>query len=312
VDEKRQAQAMSILNITYLVGIAFGPFVGGLANDTFSGDLPVGSAERYVPSFFVAAACFAVAAVVAYFVAPTREVTHPHPEPQDHHAEALGEGGPAAAHTPTFSLAAVRKAVRVVPMLLLLGFITFLGIGLIAPYVKLFAMKRYSISESTFGTLLLYPALLIAALAVPLGKLSDTWGKARSIHWGMGVCALSLWLILLIEREWAVIVLGSLLGIGFVLAFPAYMAYIADTAGPRERGGMIGAFRMAQGFGAMLGTYLSPLLYKLDEEHLTLFIVAGALLSVAFVLSVFYVRERPPAGTAESPPPPPPAAPAAV
>ncbi len=30
-------------------------------------------------------------------------------------------------------------------------------------------MKRYEISESTFGTLLLYPALLIAAIAVPWG-----------------------------------------------------------------------------------------------------------------------------------------------
>ena len=298
VDEKRQAQAMSLLNITYLVGIAFGPFVGGLVNDTFSHGLDVGDPARYVPSFFVAAGCFATAAVLAYFVAPRRAEQHPHP-PTDHQGEALGEGGPAAAHEATFSLAAIRRALQAVPMLMALGFVTFLAIGLIAPYVKLFAMKRFDISESTFGTLLLYPALLIAAVAVPLGRLTDLWGKARSIHGGMGVCALSLWVILLIKHEWVVVALGSLLGIGFMLAFPAYMAYIADVAGRRERGGMIGAVRMAQGFGAMLGTYLSAPLYNLDAEHLTLFVVAAALLSTSFLLSIFYIRERPtlPPGT---------------
>lgn len=292
VDEKRQAQAMSILNITYLLGIAFAPFVGGLVNDTWGQGLSERDPARYTPSFFVAAACFAAAALLAYFVAPRRS-EHPHDAPHDHRQEVLGEEGPAAAHTSTFSLDAVRRAFQTVPMLMLLGFLTFLGIGLIAPYAKLFAMKRYVISESTFGTLLLYPALLIAAVAVPLGRLTDRWGKARSIRGGMGVCALSLWFILFIKSEWAVVVLGSLLGIGFVLAFPAYMAYIADQSGPRERGGMIGAVRMAQGIGAMLGTYISPILYKLDEEHLILFCVAAAFLTLAFGLSLLYIRERP-------------------
>ena len=291
VPEKRQAQAMSLLNITYLVGIAFGPFVGGLANDTFSHGLDVRDPARYVPSFFVAAACFATAAVLAYFVAP-RRAEHHYPYIEDHHEEALGEGGAAAAHTPTFSLDAVRKALRTVPMLMLLGFITFFGIGLIAPYGKLFAMKRYGISESEFGTLLLYPALLLAALAVPLGRFTDIWGKSRSIQGGMGLCALALWLILLIKSKWVVVGLGSLLGIGFVLAFPAYMAYIADLSGPRERGGMIGAVRMAQGIGALLGAALSAPLYNLDAEHLILFSVAAALLTLGFVLSFVYIRDR--------------------
>jgi DHA1 family multidrug resistance protein-like MFS transporter len=215
----------------------------------------------------------------------------------DHQAEVLGEAGAAAAHdpdehAPAFSLDAIRKAMRTVPMLMVLGFITFLGIGLIAPYVKLFAMKRFEISESTFGTLLLYPALLIAALAVPLGRLSDVWGKSRSIRAGMGMCALSLWAILLIRSEWVVVVLGSLLGIGFVLAFPAYMAYISDQSGPRERGGMIGAVRMAQGVGALLGAALSAPLYKLDPEHLILFCTAAGLLTLGFVLSLLTIRER--------------------
>lgn len=305
VPADRQAQAMSALNITYFVGIAFGPFVGGIVNDTFSNHLPKNDPARYVPSFFLAAACFGTAAIVAYFVAPRRGESHLQEDPRNtaiHEREALGEAGAAASHDPhesTFSLVSLRTALRRVPALMGLAFLTFLAIGLIAPYIKLFAMERYlhdvpeTDRETVFGTLLLAPALLVAALAIPLGHLTDRWGKSRSIIGGMGICALSLWVMLLIPSKWAVVTLGSLMGIGFVLAFPAYMAYIADVAGAHERGGMIGAVRMTQGIGALVGTMLSAPLFKIDRHHLTLFIVAGALLTLGFLLSLLYVRERP-------------------
>jgi MFS family permease len=190
VPDNKQAQAMSALNITYFVGIALGPFVGGYVNDTWGQGLKASDPARYVPSFFVAAACFALAALIAYFVAPRQAAPAP-PPPVDHGAEVLGEAGPAAAHDThgeAASLAGVRRALQLVPALMALGFLTFLAIGLIAPYVKLFAMKRFDISESAFGTLLLYPALLIAAAAVPMGHVTDRWGKSRSI-WAEWPCA---------------------------------------------------------------------------------------------------------------------------
>src|SRR5260370_401621 len=33
VEEDRRSQAMSLFNVTYLVGVALGPFIGGAAND---------------------------------------------------------------------------------------------------------------------------------------------------------------------------------------------------------------------------------------------------------------------------------------
>lgn len=298
VPASRQTQAMSLLNISYFVGIALGPYVGGFVNNALSRGMPYNDPARYVPSFLTAAVCFLTAAVLAYFVAPRRGETAPHPPAApltDHEQEALGEAGPAASHDPhetTYSLIAVKRALKIVPALMVLGFLTFLAIGLIAPYVKLFAMKRYEIGEETFGKLLLYPALLVAVVSVPLGRLTDMWGKTLAIRVGMGVCAAALWMMLTIHNEWALVVLGSLLGIGFVLAFPAYMAYIADQASAGERGGLIGAVRMAQGFGAMLGTYLAAPLYQADEEHLILFGLASGLLTLAFLLSLFFVRER--------------------
>lgn len=292
VEDSKQAQAMGALNINYLIGIAFGPFVGGFVNDNLGAHYAISDARRYVPSFLVAAGCFLAAAVIGYFVAPIR-VKASLPQQQEAAEDESTVGEIAQAAHPPVAIAAVRNALKTVPMLMVLGMLIFLGVGLIAPYVKPFFMARYGLTESGFGTLLLYPALIIAGLSVPLGKLADTWGKPRSIHVGMGVCAISLWLILFIQSEIAVVVLGALLGIGFVLAFPAYMAYISDLTGPRERGGMIGAVRMAQGVGALVGAALASPLYTLDAAHHVLFITAATLLSLGWVLSMVSVRERP-------------------
>jgi len=301
VEPRRQAQAMSALNITYFVGIALGPFVGGWVNDTFGGTLGKTDAARYTPSFFVAAGCFAVAALVAYFVAPRREETH-QTSAADHYKDVLGEAGPAAAHDvhggEALSLAGIKRALRLLPALMAVGFLTFFAIGLIAPYIKLFAIKRYldavpeTQQETTFGLLLLYPALFIAAIAVPLGRLTDRWGTTRSIRGGLALCALAFWSVLATRQQWGLVALGGLIGIGFVLAFPAYMAYIADAAGPHARGGVIGAARTTQGLGAMLGTVLSGPIYQMDVRHLILFNTAAVLLSAATALSLVYVREQ--------------------
>lgn len=289
VPAARQAQAMSALNITYLIGIAFGPLVGGWVNDTFGARYLATDPRRYVPSFLVAAACFGVAALISAFVAPSRsEHTR---QPQEAAPEIAGAVAHAAAADES-PLVAIKKALKTVPSLMVLGFLIFFGVGLIAPYVKPYFMAKFGLSESAFGMLLVYPALIIAAASLPLGRLSDRWGKSNSIHVGLGVCAVALWIILFLTHEWAVVLMGSLLGIGFILSFPAYMAYLADLTGPKERAGMIGAVRMAQGIGALLGAALSSPLYALDPNHRVLFVTASALVTLGWVLSLFYVRAR--------------------
>jgi len=297
VESSKQAQAMSALNITYLIGIALGPAVGGFVNETIGGRYALSDPRRYVPSFFVAAACFAVTALIAYFVAPTHaeHKTRPRetaPEiaaalPRRAEEEGEEDGGHGKA-----SLAALKKALRDAPWLMLLGFLIFFGVGLIAPYAKTFIMDRFDIGESAFALLLLWPALIIGAVSLPIGRLADRWGKSRAIHVGLAVCAAALWTLMFMQHKWSVVLVGSLLGVGFILAFPAYMAYLADLTGPEDRAGMIGAVRMAQGIGALLGAAFSSVLLTVDERHLTVFVTASVLVTLGWLLSLFSVHPR--------------------
>ncbi|MFM7321449.1 MAG: MFS transporter [Armatimonadota bacterium] len=272
----RQARAMTLLNVTYLGGIAVGPLAAGLMNDHFGGRYAASDPHRYAPSFFLAAGCFLLASLLSAWVAPGRvEHRGDGPEP------------PVSA----FDKAAFVRTLRRVPALMGLGFLIFLSVGLIGPYAKSYFMDRFGMTESGFGTALLVPALLIGAVSVPLGHVADRWGKTRAIRLGMGLCAAALWGIQAASSQIAVVVLGTVLGLGFVLSFPSYMAYLSGLADPHERGGLIGSVRLAQGVGAFTGAGLASALHVHHAGNLLVFAISSALLTVGFLISLFVLRE---------------------
>lgn len=274
---ERQARAMTVLNTTYLAGIAIGPYCAGLVNDQFGAKFTLAQPEHYNPSFYLAGGCFLLAAVFGYLVAPGKAETHQRP--------AGHEAGSA------FSVDALKRTWKRIPMVMLLGFVIFLAVGLIGPYVKTYFISRFHLSESTFGKVLLVPAMLIGAVSIPIGHLTDRWGKTKSIQLGMLLCTSSLWLIFYVQSQLLVVALGSLLGVGFVMAFPAYMAYLSDLADDHERGGLIGSVRLVQGIGAFLGAGGASLLHGLSGGSQVVFYVSGTLLAIGTIISRLTLRE---------------------
>jgi MFS family permease len=59
----------------YMIGLAIGPLVGGLLNDTIAArfDLAKDNPLRYAPSFGFAAVAFLIAAIVAFVAIPSRQ-----------------------------------------------------------------------------------------------------------------------------------------------------------------------------------------------------------------------------------------------
>ena len=276
VASERQAQANTLITMAYMATIAIGPKVGGWLNDTFGAAFHQNQPERYMPSFLFAAGCFAATAVLSYFIAPRRNVT-----PQGH-----------AEHT-SVDKTALLRAFQTAPWLLGLIGMIFIAIGLIGTQAKTYLMHRFGFTtEESFGNLMLAPAVLIGIVAAPLGRLSDKWGKTRAIRLGTALCAIAIWGLLYSPYQSWVALFGAILGSGFVLAFPAYMAYIADLAPENEKGAMIGSVRMVQGIGAGVGALLSALLRGQGASVHTLFIVAASVLTVGFFLSLIVVKER--------------------
>ncbi len=285
VPEGHRSRAMSFFNLAYLLGLALGPVLGGGANDLSYKYLKLSFVASKSTSFYVAACLFFITSVVALIFVPQSGGT------KHTHAEGA-EGG--------LNLQSFGAMLSRMPTTLLMTFTTFLGIGLIMAYVKDFAVVSFHLQETEFGALLIGPALIIAALSVPLGTLGDRIGKARAVKIGIGLCALSYWLLIITFSEWSLIVFGGLLGVGFVIAFPAWMALVSSLCDTSQRGAAIGAVGTAQGLGAITGVGISSVIYKYGPfvvagikvpKHGLPFLCCAVMLAVSFLLAVTTVHD---------------------
>jgi DHA1 family multidrug resistance protein-like MFS transporter len=295
VPEKNRSSAMSMFNVAYISGVALGPYVGGRVNDWAHEHLHLTLAGSKSASFYAASVLFAITVIVAAALVPGGR-----PQDTEHaHAPQSEDGG--------FNLRDIKRMLVRIPATLLMAFVTFCGIGLVMAYVKVFVTGQFHISETAFGSLLLVPALAIAALSIPLGTMGDRIGKVLAVRIGVGICAVSYWAAMAFASIPTLLVFGTLIGIGFVIAFPSWMAIISSDCEPGQRGAVIGAVGTAQGLGALFGAAVSGTLYNIQALQLgpitiphngVPFVGCGVLLACSFVLALTTVKT--PSQTAES------------
>lgn len=288
IPPERRGTAMSQFNLAYLFGLALGPAIGGLINDAAHHLLHIPLEASKQASFYAAAGLFAVTAAIAAFSLPNQRVMH-------HDPADLGpgvEGG--------FNFHDFKQMLKRMPTMLLLAFVTFFGVGLIMAYMKVFVLEAFHLSESGFGLMMMGPAVVIGALSVSIGRMTDRIGKAKTVRIGLTLCAVAYWLLLAVPQIWSLVVFGSLIGLGFVAAFPAWMALVSENCEPRLRGAAVGAVGTAQGLGALIGASLSAFLYKIPAiplgpiiipQHGMPFVACGVMLACSAILALTTIHE---------------------
>jgi len=277
VGRASRTSGMSVMTVTYMAGLALGPLVGGLANDLTNSRLT---------SFYVGAVLFLTAAALALILTP-RQTSE----------EAECDRGRI---NRSVNLRDLLVGLGSIPDLMLVAFLAFFGIGLIIPIAKLFAMNQVGLSETEYGSLFLPIALAIALLSLVSGKIGDKWGKARSVRLGIALSAAGMLALTISIGVWQLTAAAALLGVGFVLAMPAWLAFVSDITAPRVRGAVIGALGTAQGVGAVFGAGVGSYLYKMAplnilglhiDSHRTPFAVSALALTTCIMLAFAFIRE---------------------
>lgn len=239
-DSQRQ-QAMSYLNLCYMLGIALAFPIGGFANDL---------AHNTYAGLILAACFFGFVALTVWLLVPATphvvSVVEEHPES---------------------SVADFLHSTRQIPSFLLLAIITFMGIGFPMAIFKLFPKEQFGFSETAIGLVILPGAAAMAALSVPMSKLGERIGKTRAVHLGMAICVSGLWIVAcpafipFLRTPWMFALGGIPVGLGFLMAIPAWMASVSDID-PTRRGSNLGAVMTAQGLGAIIGAPIGASLYE--------------------------------------------------
>ena len=328
VEENKRGAAMGAMNVVYMLGTAFAFLAGGFADDSFGPWLTkqetfgaaihrvghrihqsethlterlhhhvqaVGAAapiapavppshqpEYYYPSFYLASVLFSLAAIAAMAL-KSRKLAAPMG------TAALAEGAGESINRAEFI-----GALKTVPQFLGIAFVTFLGIGCIVPIMKLFVLAQFHITETEFGLLVLGPALIIAAVALPAGQLADRWGKARSVRLGFTLCAVGLIAICALyfmhTGKFEFLAAATVLGIGFMIAFPAWLALLTVLGGEHQRGTIFAAVSTAQGLGALVGVAVGTQTYD-AIGHIAPFVAAAGFVTLGTILVLIFVRD---------------------
>ena len=280
VEERNRSTAMSVLNVTYMLGIALGPLLGGVIADA----TPEGS-QKYV--FYAVGGLFILTMLVALAVIPKRETPH-------HEA--------ASEDSLQFHLSYLLYTLRAIPHMLVMVFFAFCAIGILIPISKLYAMDVLGLTQTQYGVMLLPVAAVLAVFSIPLGRIGDKWGKVESVRLGMTFTCLAMWLLALVGTKLMLILAGSLLGIGFLMAMPAWMALVTSLSSSANRGKVLGGVGMAQGLGAILGVKMGDTFYHgivkipATDPHVAPLFLSAALLTLAALMAFVFLKRKEPQG----------------
>jgi DHA1 family multidrug resistance protein-like MFS transporter len=325
VPVNNRGAAMGLLNLMYIIGIAFSFYLGGKLDDDFdpflTGQRTLGGQmqlvghhvhemvrrlshhgqqvataaspahldllkaamshrSHYFPSMYFAVFLFGLASIACLL-----GLRNKRPSPgASTHQESEG-----------VTWESFKSALHKIPQFLGLAFVTFYGIGCIANLVKIFAVEEFHMTEQHFGLLMLRTALVIAVLAYPLGHMSDRWGKPFSVRLGFGLCAVGLWGIPILHgmhqvHEIAFVISAAIMGVGFVIAFPAWNALLTSLSDESHRATVFSAVSTCQGIGVLVGILTGGFLYQ-HTAHIAPFATSAALVTVGAVLAMIFIRD---------------------
>jgi MFS family permease len=273
--------AMSMVTVAFLSALALGPLFGGLADAKFGHYFPM----PVQASFMLTTIVFLIGSAIAFFIFRSIKVKD----------LALGE-----AKLWGFNLPDLTFTFQKFPMMIIIALTIFIGVGLIGPIAKLYAIERYSLNGVDFGIALAIGALALGVLVIPLARLGDWWGVKKSVFYGLILIFFGIWGLTYSPTIFLAMASVFLLGLGFVIALPAWLSLITEIAPRERRGEVLGIIGLGQGVGILIGSSLSGILFILpfnfpslflDQKNLPFFI-AALLLSLSLIFTYFWVYRR--------------------
>lgn len=235
VPREAKAAAMSVFNAAYCLGLAVGPMTGLYLGHLFHTNLLV---------FPFCAALMAIGLVLALRFVPRTERGVMHGENLDEE-RALLKGRP--------------MLVRMMALYAL----SQVGVGILAPTIPIYIDSQFGLKQADLPRLIALPALLVVLVAVPLGRVPDSLGRARSVWISYLLAAGGMLSIALSSLSPPTRDLSSLpvalfgLGMGamvisYILGTPAWLGLTSLQVDDKKQAQALSLMQTAQGFGVVV------------------------------------------------------------
>lgn len=231
VPRKAKAAAMSVFNGAYCLGLAIGPIAGLYLGNLFG-------TNRWV--FPISSLALAIGAFAAWKVlrgdlgAPP---THPK-------SSGIATDAP---RTPLF---------KGHPMLLkMMGIyaISQTAVGILATTLPLYISSQFGIERADLPRMIVIPAIIIAGIALPLGRVADSIGRPRAVWLSYALATAGMVLVAAVRLEWVFGVGMLLLALSYILGTPAWLGLTSLQVDDHRQAEALSMMQTAQGTGVVIG-----------------------------------------------------------
>jgi len=258
-EKGKEGRYMGTFNMSLLLGMGSGPFLGGILNDSFG----------IASVFYAMAGLTAIAFLITLIFLPDMRFS-----------------GIRKTNNPVPFKEIIKN--NVMRGLLLYRVITAMGRGGIMAFLPIFA-SRIDITSSQVGIIISSHIFLIALLQNPFGRLADRYNKFLLVLIGSSVGALALLLTPIARNFWELFFISSIMGLGGAVSMPSAAAITVEVGQRLGMGVSMGLFNTAMSVGMIV----APLIAGVVMDTLgvkPVFFVAGVISLLGTFVFYHYVR----------------------
>jgi MFS family permease len=150
---------------------------------------------------------------------------------------------------------------------------------------------RLGLTETEVGIAISLELLAMLLATLPFGAMSDKHGRRPFMLIGGALMVGGLLLNVWVGEVWQVFVLSAIAGFGGAMSNPSVGAMLADVMLPSERGRVMGAYQMIQGFGNIVGFIALGYIYEVVSPEAPIILCSAALAAATLIIAIF-VHEK--------------------
>jgi len=174
-------------------------------------------------------------------------------------------------------------------LLILVTLVTAAAWSMTSPILILFLQDRLDLGIDMIAWAFLPSGLIWATTPSRLGQLADRFGRKPLMVLGLGVSAVTMFILPTLKSLLGLAILWSLLALCFAAGDPAEQALVAELTGGDQHGQAYGFYVMAADIGAALGPLGGGWLYDVVNPAAP-FLTTGAILAACGLVLLLFLQ----------------------
>lgn len=253
VPREAKAASMSVFNGAYCVGLAIGPMTG----------LALGHATGSNFNVFLMCSVLMGIGFALFFMT----VNAGEKALEKQAASTRATHGAAGHHHESELKTSIFRGRPMLLRMMALYAVSQIAIGILAPTVPIFIESQFGIYQKNLGPSLIIPALFVAIIAIPLGRLPDTLGRVRSVWISYSMAAFGMLLVSISSRfapiphptlslSLSLFCAGMLLLVAsYILNTPAWLGLTSLQVDDKRQAQALSLMQTAQGIGVVIAFF---------------------------------------------------------